>query len=836
LIPLPTGRRSRGPGGRALRACLVALLVALLLLGVAAPPALSSAGTPADPLPESSDALARRSPWNRPESYPLDQRPDPGLYRPSADWIGRLILPGPEERPADRPQADTDGAEDWVWIELEQAPADRQELIGQRLQLRWAERPELQRLVRLVTTDIALGEPARQAAEAANVVPTRLDGRRRVGPLQSLAGARPADDLSVRLEGVSPEDGALRISRPPVQISGRWTALVTVVAGAPDPAAATASASDPDLVRVRHFDPASGAFEGPEERIRIPLLPPDRFGRRLLDPRGLAGSALNSGGWLIHGAPGPDGVFTVQAIEPRDLLRLTATQRLRGTGRGLEHISRGNWRDRQLQRGSLHSTLLLPDARAADPRALEDWAVGDRALLIHLFGGIGGADGEPTPGWTVTGHFAFGEAQVVRDPISGEPRFSLRYHQIYANNPNGIVSGTQDSSAYAGNLQRGWMGTRPISDLLVRLDGDALDAIALQAEILAARYRSGDGGGVALVTPATSCVQDSSQALWIALQQLRLLPERGELPPAVRERRQRLADALDRLLVPFGHVRPDWRANADVTFSAGTGRLSASAGEVSPLQASQRLGDVLLSWRSMLPRRAHDAMAREFLRAGLPLWVLRTNQIPGSDPRLEPLAPTTVLGRLPVLGTLLQRLLDSLFPPVVPAAQGFSLLVLAVYAALALAQGRRSGFLPAGWRWPPLGQLLPRAAALLVMPALVEELLFRVALLPHPLEGERGSALLAWIALSVGLFVLYHPLAARLWYPQARAVFADPRFLVQCSILGLACALVYVVTGSLWPPVLIHWLAVLVWLEPLQGRQRFRTPPAPAGRGALPSS
>jgi predicted Abi (CAAX) family protease len=43
-----------------------------------------------------------------------------------------------------------------------------------------------------------------------------------------------------------------------------------------------------------------------------------------------------------------------------------------------------------------------------------------------------------------------------------------------------------------------------------------------------------------------------------------------------------------------------------------------------------------------------------------------------------------------------------------------------------------------------------------------------------------------------------------------------------------------VVTGSLWPPVLIHWLAVLVWLEPLQGRQRFRT--APAGRGALPSS
>jgi predicted Abi (CAAX) family protease len=198
-----------------------------------------------------------------------------------------------------------------------------------------------------------------------------------------------------------------------------------------------------------------------------------------------------------------------------------------------------------------------------------------------------------------------------------------------------------------------------------------LDALALQTEILAARYRSGDGSGVALVTPATSCVQDSSQALWIALQQLRREDALAGLSPAQRQRRLRLANALDGLLTPFGRVRSDWRGNAEVTFSAGTGLLTTEAGVggSSPFAASQRPLDVLLSWRSMLPRRAHDAMAREFLRAGLPLWVLRSNQIPGADPRLEPLAPTTVLGQLPVLGTLLQRLLDSLFPPLVPAAQ-----------------------------------------------------------------------------------------------------------------------------------------------------------------------
>ncbi|TVS03393.1 MAG: CPBP family intramembrane metalloprotease domain-containing protein, partial [Cyanobium sp. PLM2.Bin73] len=233
MLPFP--RRLTASLARRLSALLPALLAALLVAAVLLPalaprPGHAAAGTPSDPLPQSSDELARRSPWNRPESYPLEQRPDPGLYRPSAEWIGRLILPSAEEAAADG---------DWVWIELEQAPSDRQELLGERLRLRWADQPELQRLVRLVTTDIVLGEPARRAAAAGDVVPTRLDGRRQVGPLQSLAGARALDDVTVRLDGVSVGDGELRIARPPVQTSGRWTALVTVLdtASAPDPAA-----------------------------------------------------------------------------------------------------------------------------------------------------------------------------------------------------------------------------------------------------------------------------------------------------------------------------------------------------------------------------------------------------------------------------------------------------------------------------------------------------------------------------------------------------------------------------------------------------------------------
>jgi predicted Abi (CAAX) family protease len=747
---------------------LGSLLAGLLLLNTALP-VQATRGTPQQPLPISSEALAARSPWSRPQSYPLSLRPRSDLYRPSAGWIGRLILPSP----ADLTAADAPD-DDWVWIELEQAPADRQAWIGRRLRLRWTDQPELQRLVRVVSTDIHLAEDARRAESQFNVVPTRLNGRRRVGPLQSLAGARPADDVSVQLEAVSPGHDELRIGRPPLQISGRWQGLVTVLG----------DAEGEDLLRVRHYNRTTGRFDGASETIRIPALPPDRFGRRMFEPAGLAGSALNPRGWLIQGAPATDGVFTVQALIPHALLEPEPERLLRGTNPALANLRRGTWSAAALQRGSLQSTALVPD-RATAP----SWAPGDRALLMHLFGGIGGEEGEPVGGFTVTGHFAFGEARVERDPFTARPVFDIRYHQIYANNPNGIVAGSQHWSAYAGSLQRGWLGSRPFADLLVPLGPEVLDAIALQAEILAARYRSGDGGGVALVTAATSCVQDSSQALWIALQQLLKQDDIGSIPAADRDRLQRLGRALDHLLTPFGRVRGDWRANASLALAAGTGSF----------QARQDIGDVLLSWRSMLPRGAHDAFSAELLWAGLPLQMLRTNQIPGADPRLAPVAPTNLLGQLPVIGTLLGRLGVSLFPPLRLAGSLWSLLILVVYTALAVALERRSGSMPRRWPWPPAEPLLPRTVTVLLA-AFGEELLLRGLLLPSPLEGVPPLAMLVWITLSVALSVAWRAPAQQMGR-------------LKAGLLAVACSLAYLVSGSLWSAVLIHWLALLLSIE-----------------------
>jgi predicted Abi (CAAX) family protease len=101
---------------------------------------------------------------------------------------------------------------------------------------------------------------------------------------------------------------------------------------------------------------------------------------------------------------------------------------------------------------------------------------------------------------------------------------------------------------------------------------------------------------------------------------------------------------------------------------------------------------------------------------------------------------------------------------------------------------------------------------LFLFPALGEELLFRALLLPTRFDGVGPLAQVPWVALSVGLFVAWHPLMARTRRDPLRTVLADPRFLVQATLLGLACSLAYLVSGSIWPAALIHWLTVVVWL------------------------
>jgi predicted Abi (CAAX) family protease len=174
-----------------------------------------------------------------------------------------------------------------------------------------------------------------------------------------------------------------------------------------------------------------------------------------------------------------------------------------------------------------------------------------------------------------------------------------------------------------------------------------------------------------------------------------------------------------------------------------------------------------------------------------------------------------------VPGTLLQRLSDAIATPPTGYGLGLSLALLAGYGAVIGPVGMRSGFLRLQCPPGPTSSVLRRLASLLLLPALAEELIFRVVLLPHPREELGPWPLTAWAALSVGLYVIYHPLEARLWYPSGRPLFDSPRFLVPCALLAVVLTISYQATGSIWPPVLIHWLVVLIWLELLGGRSRL---------------
>ena len=173
----------------------------------------------------SSYELVQKASFNQVSHYPVNQKVDASLYQPTGEWIGRLILP---ETPL------FDNNQDGVWIELYHAPSEAEALIGQKLALGWNKTPYTESYVSSVTTDINILPQAKDYEAKGNVIPTRLDGRSQVGPLLSLAGSRPQDDVMVRLKSVVlSEDKAgnpiLLTEREPVQVTGIFYGLVKIL-------------------------------------------------------------------------------------------------------------------------------------------------------------------------------------------------------------------------------------------------------------------------------------------------------------------------------------------------------------------------------------------------------------------------------------------------------------------------------------------------------------------------------------------------------------------------------------------------------------------------------
>ncbi|MEG4234210.1 abortive infection protein [Microcoleus sp. Pol11C3] len=566
------------------------------------------------------------------------------LYKPIALWHGRLILPSIEER---QPYGT-------VFIEVINAPKKYKNFIGKIAFVKWSTNREVQFFTHAVTQDINFTKQAQNSKKSGNIHPDRLNGWRNVGPLETLAGTRLEDSVTVMLRRPviainysSSDRQELTIDREPVQIIGRLCALVSIL---------QRKEADSDKFIVRHFNKRSQQFDGAAEIIRIPQVQPDKNGVARSTNHLIEQSPLNPDGWYIYGERDADNMFVVQAIEPRKIAQLIPDETHLGLKKSLAYLSNKNWENTPAQKGQAKRVLLTPNDATANA-SISPWQEGDIGIVIHSFGGIGGKKGERPPLGIVTGHFAFGVAKVVRDRFTSELRFDIEYKQVYAHNPDGIVAGSSKWQSYMGDLQRGWLGDRPVCDIICKLDCVCcdydFDGITLspltelnqQLDIMMARYRSGDGTGASLVTPATSCVQDSSQAIYATIKKI---TSEVESNPQIQdwlkthptdEQTQRfhqlvaLGESLEKVLMPLGIVRPDWRKNSRLAGIDSELKKTFFVGIVNLIKAA-------ISYRTMLPRRTQDEIAKIFLKQGAFLWIIRTNQVGGCDPDIEPIAPT----------------------------------------------------------------------------------------------------------------------------------------------------------------------------------------------------
>ena len=114
------------------------------------------------------------------------------------------------------------------------------------------------------------------------------------------------------------------------------------------------------------------------------------------------------------------------------------------------------------------------------------------------------------------------------------------------------------------------------------------------------------------------------------------------------------------------------------------------------------------------------------------------------------------------------------------------------------------------FRWSGLGSTLLLFGRVLIVPAFVEELVFRGLLNPLPGQATRSEHS-GWGAGSLALYVGFHPLSAWLFRPEASAAFTSPTFLLLTALLGFLCLTLYLRSGSLWSAVVLHAVVVTGW-------------------------
>ncbi len=558
------------------------------------------------------------------------------FYRPTGEWTGRLIFPGAKQR-------ENDGS---VLIEIHNSPVAA--LIGKVCRLRWDSSSPRGDWYESIRPDVNItAETIKTAREAGSLIPVRLNGLKRVSALESLAGGRYRDDVEVLLVEPRYEGGSIYIDTDPVQIVGNQKALIRFVGSE------TGGFRD-----VEHFDPATGDFNSKNRELvrcyehtgSVDNLRPTTRHAELL--------ALNKQGYYVYGRR-IDGVFQIEALEPRELVSFKASGNYQGKSSVERYLREVHFS--HLRPGIGRTNFANPaDGKSPFAGAAPEkvFVPGKRYPLIHLFGwqDTGEKKSFPASVGLNPGHFSYGSAELVVDDISGEYRWDITYRRVYAHNREAILAGAQKWHAYMGSLRRGWMYSIPVWDTIVSVpemqpyqigswERDPMDGFWKQLDRMNAVYRTGAGTGLCSVRPDVSCVQDSNCALYTSLKVFEdlvagdsnlkdALAQAGEESAEVKRfsQLQTLVNEIEKVLTGAGVVRWDWKqADKDL---------------LSTRQASQAQSIIraLQSPNTIFPRDAQDKMLRLAKERGYPIWAIISSQIGGYIPGIKPVKPTSIIG------------------------------------------------------------------------------------------------------------------------------------------------------------------------------------------------
>ncbi|HVK60856.1 MAG TPA: hypothetical protein VM432_04865, partial [Bdellovibrionales bacterium] len=229
---------------------------------------------------------------------------------PIAEWSGRLVLPAATQRL-------DDGA---VLFRVENAPQNMQHLKGKTVWLRPdPSEPGSYRRFKDSSIDVVFNQKSKlkevgSAEEEKVVMPSAINGWKKVSPLESLAAGSIGNSVQVEIQSPRLRENGnsteLFISAEPIILDGSRQALVKFV-----------RKIDHDVYVVRHYNVATKQFDGREETVKIDFQKSlEGSLREVKNLDGIETHELNNDGWNVYGERTSDG-FIVRSLESYRLFR-----------------------------------------------------------------------------------------------------------------------------------------------------------------------------------------------------------------------------------------------------------------------------------------------------------------------------------------------------------------------------------------------------------------------------------------------------------------------------------------------------------------------------------